>query len=61
MNLGLSKMYLTHDADFIINNQQAVIYYLLQDHSTCFRCSLHPSSGVHKTVDITTGMSHVSV
>jgi hypothetical protein len=51
---------------FIINNQLDValsilIYYLLRDHSTCFGCSLHPSSGVHKTVVTTTGTSHVSV
>jgi len=37
------------------------IYYSLQDYSTCFRCSPHPSLGVHKTVDAITGTSHVSV
>jgi hypothetical protein len=50
---------------FIINNQRdatlsSLIYYLLPDHSTCFGCCLHPSSGVHKTVVTTTGISHVS-
>ena len=50
---------------FIINNQinsalNSFIYYLLQDHSTCFGCSLHPSSGVNKTVVTTAGTSHVS-
>jgi hypothetical protein len=50
---------------FIINNQRgaalsSLIYCLLQDHSTYFWCSLHPSSGVHKTVVTTTGTSHVS-
>jgi len=35
--------------------------YLLRDHSTCFGCSLHPSSGVRKTVVTTTGTSHVLV
>ena len=29
-------------------------------YSTYFGCSLHPSSGVHKTVDAITGTSHVS-
>ena len=38
--------------DFIINNQRdaaliSLIYYLLRDYSTCFGCSVHPSSGVH--------------
>ena len=51
---------------FIINNQRdaalsRLIYYLLRDHSTCFGCSLHPSSGIHKTIVTTTGTSHVSV
>ena len=51
---------------FIINNQRvadlsSLIYYSLRDHSTRFGRSLHPSSGVHKTVDATTGTSHVSV
>ena len=50
----------------IINNQRdaalsSPIYYPLRDYSTCFGCSLHPSSGVHKTVDAITGTSHVSV
>ena len=35
--------------------------YLLRNHSTCFGCSLHPSSGVHKTVVTTTGTSNVLV
>ena len=29
--------------------------YLLQSHSTCFGCPLHPSSGVHKTVTAASG------
>jgi len=50
----------------MINNQldealSSFIYYSLRDHSTCFGRSLHPLSGVHKTVDETTGTSHVSV
>jgi len=52
--------------NFIINNQRdsalsSLIYYSPQDYSTCFGCSLHPSSGVNKNVDATTGTSHVSV
>ena len=39
----------------------SLIYYSLRDHSTRFGRSLHPSSAVHKTVDATTGTSHVSV
>ena len=34
---------------------------LLQDHSTCFGCCPHPSSGVHKTVVTATGTSHMIV
>ena len=29
--------------------------YLLQNHSTCFGCPSHPSSGVHKTVTAASG------
>jgi hypothetical protein len=36
------------------------LYFIsLQAYSTCFGCSLYPSSGVHKTADSTTGTSHV--
>jgi hypothetical protein len=36
------------------------LYFIsLQDLSTCFGCSLHPSSGVLKTSCTTTGTSHV--
>jgi len=35
------------------------LFIVLQNHSTCFGCPLHPSSGVHKTVVATTGTSHV--
>jgi hypothetical protein len=50
---------------FIINNQNIaalsnLTYYSLRNYSTCFGCSPHPSSGVHKTVDATTGTGHVS-
>jgi hypothetical protein len=32
--------------------------YLLQNHSTCFGCLSHPSSGVHKTVTAASGTGH---
>jgi hypothetical protein len=43
--------------------QQYAVYilFLLQNHSTCFRCRPHPSSGVHKTVVTATGTSHMFV
>ena len=33
---------------------------LLQNHSTCFGCPSHPSSGVHQTVTAVSGMGIVS-
>jgi hypothetical protein len=50
---------------FIINVQRdatisSLYFILLQYPSICFRCLLHPSSGVRKTVVTTTGTSHVS-
>jgi hypothetical protein len=35
--------------------QQYAGTYLLQNHSTCFRCPSRPSSGVHKTVNAGSG------
>jgi hypothetical protein len=35
--------------------QQYAGIYLLQNHSTCFGCLSHPSSGVHKTVTAASG------
>ena len=35
--------------------QQYEGIYLLQNHSTCFWCPSHPSSGVHKNVTAATG------
>ena len=32
--------------------------YLLQNHSTCFGCPSHPTSGVHKTVTAASGTGH---
>jgi len=37
------------------------IFILLQDHSTCFGCRPHPSSGVHKTVVTAAGTGHMVV
>ena len=34
--------------------------YLLQNHSTCFGCPLHPSSRVHKTVTAASGTGHIT-
>ena len=41
--------------------QYAVCFILLQNHSTCFGCRPHPSSGVHQTVTAASGTSHMSV
>jgi len=44
------------------NQRDAVLsslFIVLQNHSTCFGCPLHPSSGVHKTIVTTTSTSHV--
>ena len=38
--------------------QQYAGIYLLQNHSTCFGCPSHPSSGVHKTVTAASGTAH---
>ena len=38
--------------------QQYAGIYLLQNHSTCFECPSHPSSGVHKTVTAASGTGH---
>ena len=39
----------------------SLYFILLQDHSTCFGCRLHPSSGVRKTVVTATGTSRMIV
>jgi len=39
--------------------QQYADIYLLQNHSTCFGCLPHPSSGVHKTVTAASGTGHI--
>jgi len=38
--------------------QYAFWFILLQNHSTCFGCSQHPSSGVPKTVAAASGTRH---
>ena len=38
--------------------QQYAGIYLLKNHSTCFGCPSHPSSGVHKTVIAASGTGH---
>jgi len=38
--------------------QQYAGIYLLQNHSTCFGCPSHLSSGVHKTVTAASGTGH---
>ena len=40
------------------NVQRYAGIYLLQNHSTCFGCPSHPSSGVHKTVTAASGTGH---
>jgi len=42
-----------------VSNQRdaalSILFYCTAKSFTCFGCPLHPSSGVHKTVVITTG------
>jgi len=38
--------------------QQYAGVYLLQNYSTCFGCTSHPSSGVHQTVTAASGTGH---
>jgi len=38
--------------------QQYAGIYLLQNHSICFGCPSHPSSGIHKTVTVASGTGH---
>jgi hypothetical protein len=39
----------------------AVNFVFLQDHSTCFGCCPHPSSGAHKTVTAASGTGHIII
>jgi hypothetical protein len=38
--------------------QQYAGIYILQNHSACFGCPSHPSSGLHKTVTAASGTGH---
>ena len=40
--------------------QQYAGIYSLQNHSTCFGCPSHPSSGVHETVIAASGTGHTA-
>ena len=40
--------------------QQYADVHLLQNHSTCFGCLSHPSSGVHQTVTAASGRGHIT-
>jgi len=40
--------------------QQHSGIYLPENHSTCFQCPSHPSSGVHKTVTAASGTGHIT-
>ena len=40
---------------------QSSLFIILQVHSTCFGCPLHPSSGVHKTLTTASGTGHFFV
>ena len=40
--------------------QQYAGIYLLQNHSKCFGCLSHPSSGVHRTVTAASGTGHIT-
>jgi len=39
--------------------QQYAGVYLLQNNSSCFGCTSHPSSGEHKTVTVVSGTGHI--
>jgi hypothetical protein len=49
-----------HDSILIRSNemQQYAGINLLQNYSTCFGCTSHPSSGVQKTVTAASGTGH---
>ena len=38
---------------------QSSLFINLQVHSTCFRCQLHPSSGLHKTVTTASNVANL--
>ena len=54
-DLATGPLYMSNQRDAVLSRP----FIVLQNHTTCFGCPLHPSSGVHKTVVTTTGTSHV--
>ena len=50
----VNLLYVSNQRDAVLSNFSIV----LQNHSTCFGCPLHPSSEVHKTLVTTTGTWH---
>jgi len=42
----VNLLYVSNQLDAVLSS----LFIVLQNHSTCFGCPLHPSSGVHKTV-----------
>jgi len=55
LNKFVHLFYVSNQRDAVLSS----IFIVLQNHSTYFRCPLHPSSGVHKTAVTTTGTNHV--
>jgi len=53
----LSSLIYINNCTTICNTKQSFI--ILQVHSTCFGCQPHPSSGVHKTVNIASVTGHI--
>jgi len=51
----VNLLYVTNQRDAVLSS----LFIVLQNHSTCFKFPLHPSSGVHKTAVTTTGTGHV--
>ena len=38
---------------------QSSLFFVLQDHSTCFGCQPHSTSGVHKILTTASGTGHI--
>jgi hypothetical protein len=52
-----------HKSILKVNQEDATVrsqFILLQDHSMCFGCRPHPSSGLHKTVTTASGTGHMN-
>ena len=54
-SVHLKSIYISNQQDAALSS----LFILLQNHSTCFGCPLHPSSVAHKTAVTTTGASYV--